>query len=1043
MISRPAVWLATLLLTAPAILRAERLPIKTYTTAEGLVHNDVHRIVRDSRGFLWFCTAGGLSQFDGYTFRNFGTEHGLPHSSVNDLLETRGGEYWLATDGGLVRFDPKGRPDRHVSQDAGSTTERPMFAVVMPGDADARAPAVTVLLEGHDGTVWAGTRQGLFRLELSAGRRSLRAVDIRTPTEYPGQREIADLLEDAQGSLWMASPSGLYRRWRDGSTARYTTRDGLPRDDVWDLFQDRSGRLWAATHTGGFFRLRPGPDRETPVVDSQFGYRDGDEHGLPSPWVFQLFEASDGRFWVATARGLAEFLDMGDEHHRFRSYTKRNGLSYFDITAVNEDLGGNLWLGTNSAGVMKLTRGGFSTYGEQDGIETVNHVFEDRAGHLAFRGNVLGDVRTSVFEGAKLDVLRGDRPVFHPRLGQLKDQRFTWFTPSTVTNLGWVMEHVTLQARDGTWWVGTAEGLYRFPANPEITAVATAHPLAVYTTRDGLTAQQVFRLFEDSRGNIWISTIHPSANGLGRWDPRSGKIRDLTHAGGLPEFRDDRPRSFGEEPSGTLWFGFNNGLARYAHDTFTFFTPDEGLPPGAIMDIHVDRSGRLWLASARGGLVRVDDTRATRPRFVSYAMREGLSSDNAVALAEDLSGRIYVGGGHGIDRFDPATRRVKQFTTTDGYAPGTVGGAFRDRTGALWFAMSSGLARLEPEPDVPSPPAPPILITGLRVTNVPRLVSALGEPQLSLGDLAPQQNQLQIDFVGLGFGSGEVLRYQYLLEGADTDWSAPDEHRTVTYASLAPGRYRFTVRAVNSDGIVSAHPAAIDFTILSPLWLRWWALALIATTAGALSYAGYRYRVARLLELVHIRTRIATDLHDDVGANLTRIAVLAEVASHTHDVGPLASIARIARESVSSMSDIVWAINPKRDSLIDLTRRMRQHADELFTLRDIELRFSAPGGADNLRIGVDIRRDLLLIFKEAVNNAARHSRCSLVEIELRIEASRLVLAIIDNGIGFDSRSAADGQGLGSMQRRAQTLHGSLDITSRSGAGTTVRLDVPI
>ena len=248
---------------------------------------------------------------------------------------------------------------------------------------------------------------------------------------------------------------------------------------------------------------------------------------------------------------------------------------------------------------------------------------------------------------------------------------------------------------------------------------------------------------------------------------------------------------------------------------------------------------------------------------------------------------------------------------------------------------------------------------------------------------------------------------------------------------------------MNSDGIVSAHPAAIDFRILSPLWLRWWALALIASTAAALSYGGYRYRVARLLELVHIRTRIATDLHDDVGANLTRIAVLAEVASHTHDVGPLASIARIARESVSSMSDIVWAINPKRDSLIDLTRRMRQHADELFTLRDIELRFSAPGEADNLRIGVDIRRDLLLIFKEAVNNAARHSRCSLVEIEFRVESSRLVLEIIDNGIGFDPKSAADGQGLGSMQRRAQTLQGSLDITSRSGAGTTVRLDVPI
>ena len=178
-------------------------------------------------------------------------------------------------------------------------------------------------------------------------------------------------------------------------------------------------------------------------------------------------------------------------------------------------------------------------------------------------------------------------------------------------------------------------GLYRFPAHPEITEVATAHPLAVYTTRDGLTAPQVFRLFEDSRGHIWISTIHPSANGLGRWDPRSGTIRDLTHAGGLPEFRDDRPRSFGEEPSGTLWFGFNNGLARYAHDTFTFFTPDEGLPPGAIMDIHAIGPAGCGSPRPVADLFASTTPEPTRPRFVSYATRKGLSSDNAVALAED------------------------------------------------------------------------------------------------------------------------------------------------------------------------------------------------------------------------------------------------------------------------------------------------------------------------------------------------------------------------------------------------------------------------
>ena len=274
---------------------------------------------------------------------------------------------------------------------------------------------------------------------------------------------------------------------------------------------------------------------------------------------------------------------------------------------------------------------------------------------------------------------------------------------------------------------------------------------------------------------------------------------------------------------------------------------------------------------------------------------------------------------------------------------------------------------------------------------------------MSLPDFAPQQNQLQIDFVGLGFGPVTCCV-------TNTDSTAPTrigahstDQRTVTYASLAPGRYTFVVRAMNSDGIVSDRPASITFTILRPVWLRWWFLTLASDRRlGLMAYALYRYRVTRLLEMANMRTRIATDLHDDIGANLTRIALLSEVAKQTpqrtirrstttHHWRP--SRASPASRS-SSMSDIVWAINPKRESLLDLTRRMRQHADEIFTLRDIELRFNAPGAADSLRLSMDVRRDLLLIFKEAVNNAARHSQCSRVDIDLRVDGSRLVLAVV-------------------------------------------------
>ena len=1035
---RRLLWLTALICAVCLDLRAERLPIKIYTTADGLAHNDVNRIVKDSRGFLWFCTAGGLSRFDGYAFTNFSSEQGLPTSNVNDLLETRSGDYWVATTGGLARFDPKGRPGRGVAHPS-----VPMFTVV-PDDGDPRARIITVLRESRDGTIWVGTHNGLYRLELANGRRSLRPVDVRIPHEYSDQRIVADVVDDPHGGLWIAAPGGLYRRWPDGSAARYTMRDGLPHDYLTDLLEDHEGRLWVGARGRGFFRISTDDSRRAPVVDLRFGSPE-----LPTDWVFQLFETSDRRFWVATARGLVEFLRTGVEQRpRFRTYSERSGLSYFDITAVSEDLGGNLWLGTNTAGAMKLTRNGFSTYGAQDGIRTVNAIFEDRAGNVCFRGTVLGDARTTVFEGAKLDLL-SPQQFHHSRLGCFNGQRFDWFRPAAVADMGWVQEQITRQARNGDWWVGTGEGLYRFPAADHLSAVTTARPLNVYTPKDGLASGQVFRLFEDSRGNVWISTTAETGVGLARWESASERVLDLSHSPGLSALKDDPPRSFGEDPAGNVWIGFNHGLARYAHGRFRLFTASEGLPPGKIRSIHVDRSGRLWLASEESGLVRVDHLGAERPAFVSYTTSQGLSSNNTEVIIEDDLGHIYVGGGRGLDRLDPSTGRVKHFTVADGLAPGLFRAAFRDRHGVLWFGMSSGLARLAPVAETPRAP-PPVLISGVRVSGVPQFVSALGEQETALPNLAPGRNQLQIDFLALGFAPGEVLRYQYRLDGADADWGELGQQRTVTYAGLGPGRYRFTVRAVNSDGIASDYPAVITFTVLRPVWLRWWFLALSVIAVGLMVRAVYRYRVARLLEIANMRTRIATDLHDDIGANLTRIALLSEVASRTPGAspggradGPLSSIARIARESVSSMSDIVWAINPKRESLLDLTRRMRQHAEEVFTLRDIALRFNGPSAADSLKLGMDVRRDLLLIFKEAVNNCARHSRCQGVEIDLRVEGQRLVLTVVDHGIGFDPSMQGDGQGLLSMERRARRLNGSLRITSGPAGGTAITLNMPI
>jgi signal transduction histidine kinase/ligand-binding sensor domain-containing protein len=1021
---------AFILMSWATTASAERLPLTIYTAADGLPHNEINRIVRDSRGFLWFCTGDGLSRFDGYTFTSYTDEDGLPHPTVTDFLETRHHLYWVATSGGLVRFDPAGTPARRIA--VGSRTQgsaRPMFAAVLPDDTDPRARAITTVIEDHDGAIWAGTTNGIYRLDERDGQPTLRRVDIGIPRDYPERAIVNDLLVDHDGSLWIATPSGLYRRGHDGSAARYTKREGLPDEFVHDLLEDHTGALWAGTRGGGFFRFAVTSSHEPPVIDRAYSVRDG----LPSAWVFQLFETADHTLWIATADGIARFAAGDGESKPFQVYGTRQGLTYHDITAINEDASGNLWLGTNTAGAMKFARGGIITYDRKDGLASINAISQDPSGVLCFRGAISGGP--------------SDQGLI--RFGQFDGRRFEWFTPAIVpdVDLGWVAEHVTLRTRSGEWWLGTGAGIFRFPRTRNFTDIRSARPLAHYSTRDGLGAPQVFRLFEDLHGDVWASSISSVANGLARWNADTNTWTNLVGTPGLPPLRDNLARSFGEDRTGNVWIGFNGGVARARAGRFNFFTTTEDLPPGAIMDIHRDQAGHLWLASDRSGLIRVDDADAERPRFMSYTSARGLSSNRTDVIVEDVQGRIYLGTGRGIDRLDPATGRIKHFTTADGLAAGVLRAAYRDRSGVLWFGMTGGLSRLLPTSDVQAAP-PAVFVSGLMVGGSRMVVSAVGERLISLPDLKATDNDVQIDFVGLNFARGDTLRYEYTLEGADDTWARPTEQRSVNYANLAPGRYRFLVRALTSDGIASSNPAAISFTILRPIWQRWWFVTLLIVLVGAVAREAYRYRMARILELANMRTRIAVDLHDDIGSNLTKIAILSEVARQqmsgagASSEGPLASIARISRESVVSMSDIVWAINPQRDRLLNLVRRMRQHAEEVLTGRGVKVSFRAPSDDLDLKLGVDVRRDLYLIFKEAINNIARHAGCSRVDIELRVEGSMLRLDVIDDGCGLDVRAQHDGEGLASMRRRAERLGGSCAVRTSDGIGTTVDVRVP-
>ena len=1013
-------WAAALACLAAAPARAERLPVKTYTAADGLQRDEVSRVRRDSRGFIWFCTSEGVSRFDGAGMTTFTVADGLPNRFVEDFLETSRGTIYVATWKGLARLNPVGLR---------ASKENPLFTVFLPDNP--KAEKILNLYEDRGGRVWAGTSDGLYRLVEAGGRVSFEAVALGEPLVLnPYDLDtlyVTAILEDRRGALWVGTQgSGLFRLAPGGAARRFTAADGLGGNYLLSLLEGRDGRLWAGmrhAERGGLCLLDAG-DAERPVKKCYTM-----EDGLPTNWIPGMLETSDGAMWLATVSGLCRWQGEG-AGAGCKTYTEKNDLCA-GVFSLVEDGDGNLWAG-GSCGAKRIARYGFTTYTQADGLDypQANSIFENRAGELFVTTSARGWRIIHRFDGERFSAVRA--PV-----------------PGGVRYGGWGWQQTVWHDGRGAWWIPTGAGLFRSPGGTSYEALARA-PLTKVET--GSKGNEIFRVFEDSRGDIWITMVGLSFD-LRRWERATDTWHDYT---GRVGFSLDRIGSaFAEDRHGNVWVGASSdrgdsALVRFRGGEIRVLTAAEGAPTGWVRDLFLDGRGRLWIASTNDGLWRLDDTNSDRFDFVKYAPAQGLTSLSTACVTEDEFGRIYVGTWRGVDRLDPETGQIENLGTADGLPGSFVENAYRDREGALWFATRAGLARFRPEPVRQRRP-PTILITGLRAGGAPRAVSILGETEISNLALDSDERQVSVDFLGLGASLGEKLRYEYRL--GDAGWTQTSE-RTVNFANLAPGAYRFEVRAVTADRLASAAPASVSFRVAAPLWQRAWFLAALAASAALLIYLFYRHRLARLLEVERMRTRIATDLHDDIGANLTKISLLGEVSRRQYGddpaagrESPLAAIARISRESVSAMGDIVWAIDPERDTLLDLVRKMRQHAEETFEPRDIELQFDAAGAESELRLGVDVRRDFFLVFKEAVNNAARHSGCARAEVRVRCEGHRLSLTVSDDGRGFDAadggESEAGGYGLASMRRRAAAMGGTLSVESRPGAGTTVSLSVPV
>jgi signal transduction histidine kinase/ligand-binding sensor domain-containing protein len=1041
----------SLLLTAP--LHASELPVRSFTTADGLSDNRVHTLVMDSRGLLWLCTASGISRFDGSHFQNFDDERIMPSGMINDLLETPDGYFWLAANGGgVIRFPlssgGRGSVAFQVSQEPTSNRVNRLY----------RSP---------DGTMWAGTDGGLYRMTMQTGGRPVFArVALHLRAHPDATVQVWSMESDAEGSLWIGTRFGLVRMLANGRMISYPLRPGLETDHVFSILYD-GGLLWIG-HQSGLTIFKPPPAtssvsegvssyteekpslaeagrRPKSVLDanialpSQAGESVDIEVSRPgtSPRVSALIRGRSGTIHVLGVDVIVQF-----SAGRFTLLT--DPRFHAAMGPGTEDRDGNLWI-ASQAGALRVARQGFITFGSRDGLgPLVPRVFVNHTGQAIA---ISEGWRVSRFDGERFQTVSVNVPASVYRTGSPPGQ-------------GVIADHA------GDWWFGTTQGLFRFAGVRRIEDLATIVPRR-YSSRDGLAQDDVRLLFEDSRSGIWCAGLIPGHDVLARWDRGSGRFRKYSDGDGLQAF--NSPTSFYEDPRGVIWITFRDGgIARYdaEADRFRMLTEANGLLPGGIGSAIADHAGRLWCPSARLGLYRIDDLNAARLRPDLVATRKQLGGQQVSRIVEDARGSIYAVTTRSVIRIDEigsgasTTWRIGGlYSTDDGLAGGEVQSAARDGQGRLWFSTMQGVSYFEPKTRE-GPLAPEVRIGGLRIAGIEQPISPAGQESVSDLELAPGRSQLEIDFFGISFAVGESLTFEHRLVGADEEWSAPSPSQSVLFSNLAPGRYQFEVRAVSASGVRSLETARAAVRVLPPVWRRWWFVTLAAgvVLSGLASFERYRAahtreiaraREERLAELEQVRKRIAADLHDEIGSSLTQISILSEVAVQqgAHLLPeisqPLSVIAASSRELVDAMSDIVWAINPARDHLSDLTQRMRRLAADMFTASNTAFRLELPAFDEETKLGANVRREVFLIFKEAVTNIIKHAGCTEAFVALTIENGVLRLEVRDNGRGFDTSVPPDGHGLGNLRSRTAALEGTLTVVSAPGAGTTIILHLPI
>lgn len=1045
------------------------LSFRKISLEAGLSQSNVTAILKDQQGFIWVGTQNGLNRYDAYQFRTFTTLDGLREGYVSTLFQSSNGRIWIGnTLGSINILDPVSMKLSHVElpfpeeaskgilrffeDDKGKMwicsrtglhvydREAERFFHFPAKVAKLSTSAVYGIIEGNGDKLWVACQAGILGLRdinfTDSGE--IEAQLIKAPKEYSYLHHglAFKIISSKRGGMWVnVWKKGLiYFHPEQKEYSFYpivSNEENGEAVEVFEIAEDRAGLIWATTKNHGLLRLTPGTAEIAYVR-----YDAKKESSLGSNTLMGLFLDGDAGIWVGSYGAGLNYHDPNTSNFRhIRADNAPRGLSnplVYSIHASRYDK--NLWVGTHGGGLNRILDRNSSTpiishhlaqktnpYSLKD--EVVISLEEDERGNL-WVGSYQG---LSILE--RKDMLRHDGPlIFKGELGDTK----AWNELERAAI--WSMR----KDRQGRIWLGTNKGLYRKDPQREDFVHFKQDPTNPNSLLDDYYLR---RIYEDHKGGIWIST----SKGLHRFREESQDFEIYSDKG--EEGKKLSSASIfcvQEDIKGRIWIGTQgsglNVMEKGEDEEYqvTHFFETDGLPSNLVMGLLADEMGQIWGSSSKG-LFRfhpdslLKNRNNSRAYFRLYDSYDGLQSNEFLegAFAKDEEGHFYFGGVNGYNQFRPVD-------LVDEYMSLAI---YLNKLKVLNEELGVG--------------------ESLREGEVPLEIDLPYKKELNL---SWRDYFFSIEFTALNYRHPEKTKYAYRLDGLHQQWIELGSQRIISFSNLDPGDYTLRIKASQVEGVWNPGERRLNIHISTPPWKSWWAYCLYALAVLGLISAYIRFQLrqrekeletkirieeAKQEERELVRKNTAADFHDELGNKMTKISLFLELAKRAESANEnLQLYLRQVEENTQILSqgirDFIWVLDPDKDSLYDILIRIKDFGDELFAHTDIS--FSCLGIHPEQtihKLSLNSRRHIMLIAKEAMNNALKYAEAKKVSCKATVEGESFSLEISDNGKGFDPEKVKLGYGLKNIRDRAEKIGANAEIISEEGKGSCIQLNLSL